>query len=106
MSFTSFFDKMFWLLVGAIPFLIGLIYKMGNQLLKSEFKEEVKKLENKLNFLEEILISFKKTTKEENYKLDSRLNEVENILTSLKRHEKNNRQHSDELLKQILNKIK
>lgn len=106
MSFTSFFDKIFWLLVGVIPFLISLIYKMSNQLLKSEFKEEVKKLENKLSHFEEILISFKKSIKDENYKLEARLNEVENMLLSLKKHEKNNRQHSDELLKQILEKLR
>jgi chaperonin cofactor prefoldin len=80
MNFTSFFDKMFWLLLGAIPFLIGLIYKMGNQLIKSEFKEEIKKLENKLN-------------------------DVENILNSLKRHEKINKEHSDILLAKIYEQL-
>ena len=106
MSFSSFFDKIFWLLVGAIPFLISLIYKMSNQLLKSEFKEEVKKLENKLNYFEDILTSLKKDFKEENYKLDKKLNEVEVMINSLKKHEKNNRQYSHELLTEILNKIK
>jgi hypothetical protein len=102
MSFSSFFDKMFWLLLGAIPFLLGLIYRMGNQLLKSEFKEEIKKLENKLILLEEILMSHKKTMKDADIKLENRLDEMETTLNSLKKHEKNNSQHTNNLLQQIL----